>query len=490
MCDTTITLTHPSCRHSRNASKNAENKKKASIEAVRRDVAERKERAYRLHQQEKSDREKAWFDKRLSEIQQMTLKGIQPNIDRLVRKHRDDCDDIKCKTASSKHKLELQCENELLERIHEFQRKENESITCSPRRNDFAHSIMRERDEHAARLKQLKESFMEEEDNAKKMYAMELQTLIKENGVAICKLKSEYISQHLEQTFTSKQDNRRYELEHELEQIVRDLAVSKKKWEETWTAASQTRIEQQTKQKMKELIASRESKVNEMIRSSIIEQTSIETQGNLFNESHSAAEHNEKLANLHEKISLTRRRNDELRDKISIIAKSRQELQSNLGRLEKDFDAACLKLDEAMAMKERKQKQHDVFLTESCHEIERSIESIHRCQDEVKMEIARIKENIKEESRYVTSFLFRIIHSTCMTITVVLLMQNKHSKHNVSKSELRQSHEQQLDDLQHHASESARELDRKLLTLKNLITEKEVYLSKAQDLLSTRYNKQ
>jgi Mg2+ and Co2+ transporter CorA len=63
------------------------------------------------------------------------------------------------------------------------------------------------------------------------------------------------------------------------------------------------------------------------------------------------------------------------------------------------------------------------------------------------------------------------------------------SVHNTSKAELQREHEQKLDDLQQHATEAASELDRKLLRLNTLIKEKEVYLSKAQNLLSTRYDK-
>ena len=48
-------------------------------------------------------------------------------------------------------------------------------------------------------------------------------------------------------------------------------------------------------------------------------------------------------------------------------------------------------------------------------------------------------------------------------------------------------HERQLDELQEEAHEAASELDRKVSAMKNIIKEKEVYLSKAQDLLSSRY---
>jgi hypothetical protein len=43
--------------------------------------------------------------------------------------------------------------------------------------------------------------------------------------------------------------------------------------------------------------------------------------------------------------------------------------------------------------------------------------------------------------------------------------------------------------LERHATESASEVEKKLLALTNLVKEKEVYLSKAQDLFYARYEK-
>ena len=58
--------------------------------------------------------------------------------------------------------------------------------------------------------------------------------------------------------------------------------------------------------------------------------------------------------------------------------------------------------------------------------------------------------------------------------------------HHSEKQKLHHGHERQLDELQEQACEAASELDRKVLAMKNVIREREVYLSQAQ-LLSSRY---
>lgn len=344
----------------------------------------------------------------MADIQKMTLKGIQPNIDRLVRKHKEDCQEIRCKTQVAKQKLEVQCEEELMERIQHFQNEQQSSLSVTQSRNDFAHSLMREQEEHAMRMKKLRESLAEEEENTKKMYAMELQTLAKENEVALSKLKSSRSSQHLEQNFKSKRENRRYELESELRQIEREMAVSKKEWEDSLTDASTGRIENQNKQKMKELLEWRESRVNELIRANIMEQAKLDADtdsDSAFNKTRMIAEHNEKLASLNYKLSSTQNSNNEIKAKVTAAEKLRQNLQSTLIEMEDEFVTARIKVDDIVARKERKQKQNDEILSEEHRQLERKLESISRRRDEVHIEIARIKEDIKDESRYVGRWL-------------------------------------------------------------------------------------
>ena len=106
--------------------KEVETIKKENLDAIRREIAETKETAHKAHKQERSQREKEWLARRTEEIQKLTWKGIQPNIERLQRKHAEQCEEIEAKTQFAKQKLELQCDNELSDRIYAFQQEQEQ----------------------------------------------------------------------------------------------------------------------------------------------------------------------------------------------------------------------------------------------------------------------------------------------------------------------------------------------------------------------------
>eukprot|EP00956_Cyclotella_meneghiniana_P002287 scaffold2600_cov73-Cyclotella_meneghiniana.AAC.5 len=440
--------------------KDAEVRKKASIESIRQDLADAKEREHRKHQQEKVDREKAWFEKRLSEIEKMTLKGIQPNIDRLMRKHKDDCDEIKCQTDVAKQKLEVQSEQELMTRLQEFQRSEQQNATNSfAQRNDLAEALVQEQNEHVARLKKLKESLMEEEDNTNKLYNMELETIAKQNEVDLNKANSSHNIQHLLRNLNKKQEQRKYELDAEVNAIDREFAEKKKSWEDSWLESSRERQSHIKEQTRKELLSWRERKVSELIRSNIVEQAKLDGQMKTQDDIQVTKAHKEELESLQLELESQLRKNNELTSKLAVANKEQDELQVTVTQLERELNTASAKVKESISRKERKQIQHHELLAETRRQMEQSLETIHGNQKEMKLENRRIKENIKEESRL----------------------------HHSEKQKLHHEHERQLDELQEQACEAASELDRKVLAMKNVIREKEIYLSTAQNLLSSRY---
>ena len=406
--------------------KDAEVRKKASIESIRQDLADAKEREHRKHQQEKVDREKvcyheviveclsllhlyfecirhpfqAWFEKRLSEIEKMTLKGIQPNIDRLMRKHKDDCDEIKCQTDVAKQKLEVQSEQELMTRLQEFQRSEQQNATTSfAQKNDLAEALVQEQNEHVARLKKLKESLMEEEDNTKKLYNMELETIAKQNEADLNKANSSHNIQHLLRNLHKKQEQRKYELDAEVDAIDREFAEKKKSWEDSWRETSKERQSHSKEHTRKELLSWRERKVSELIRSNIVEQAKLDGQMKTQDDIQVTKAHKEELESLQLELDSQLRKNDELTSKLAVANKEQDELQVTVTQLERELDIVSAKVRESISRKDRKQKQHHELLAETCRQMEQSLETIHGNQEEIKLEIRRIKENIKEESR-------------------------------------------------------------------------------------------
>ena len=416
----------------------------------------------------------------------MTLKGIQPEIDRITRKHKENCEDIKCQMDVSKQKLEVQCEEELMFRIQEFQRSEQQARTSVAQRNDIAQALSYEQNEHIARLKKLKEAQMEELENAKKMYQMELETVAKEIELKTSKPDN---SRHLELNLKNKREQRKYEMEAELEHINTEMCVSKREWEDARLKASKTKQEGAIKELKKSLLELRETKINDLIKASIIEQAKLDDQMRGTDESIMESEHQAEVQSIRQKLSSTLKTNNELKAKLTATGKSRDQLLRSLAKLQQDFDVASNELDDLIGRKMRKQKQHNELLAETSKQIERTLKSVSDRKEQVKCELDRVKDNMDKESRYDQNIIPSLIVLATISLSQLDCLYDDYRLHDNIKSTLEQEHGERLDELQQYARKAANELDRKLHALRSTINEKEVYLSKAQDLFCTRYKK-
>ena len=115
-------------------------------------------------------------------------------MERLTRKHKEQCEDIKSKTQYAKQKLELQCDNDLSDRIQEYQRKEESNSSIVTQHNEFANRLLQEQNEHSINVTKLKEKLLQEEENIKAIYSLQLQTLAKDNFVLKMRSSSHNIS--------------------------------------------------------------------------------------------------------------------------------------------------------------------------------------------------------------------------------------------------------------------------------------------------------
>lgn len=350
----------------------------------------------------------------MNEIEQLTLKGIQPTIDRLTRRHKEDCEEIHCNTKVSRQKLEVQCEDELLSRISEFQRSEQVTRSDITSRNDFSGALLIEQNEQVVRMKKLKESLTEEEVSTKKLHEMELQTLSKRHEAELAKSTSSNTIHHLEENLQYKLNQRRHELKGELEQMDRKLAISKKEWEDAYRETLIDRQEKRKDQQTKELLAWRETQINNLIRANVQARLESETMNSEeFQMESDELQMEAELESLRAKLSSARDKNSEIKAKLVSMSNSRKALQSNLSQIEEDFDSVSIKVDDANSMKERKQRHHEETLAELSRQTDCSLESIRRRQEECKLEVDRTREKMAAESRWavldVLSFLASVL---------------------------------------------------------------------------------
>lgn len=351
------------------------------------------------------------------------MKGIQPNIDRLVRKHKEECEVIKCSTLCSKQKLELQCERELADRIQIFERNEQINRNSIVQRNDLAQMLSREQNEHALRLTKLKDTLAKEEENTRKAYQLELQTLSKEHDAALAKAKTSKSTLQLKHHLATKQENRRLELESKLDRIGRDVSLSKQQWTASWSKASSIRVKDHTKKRSKELMEYREKRVDELIRSSILEQANVKPHADeavLSNQL--VLFHRDKVSALQLQVAKQIDYNEGIDGKISAMTKSRNLLQLSLLQLEDEHTSICNELEELLSCRDRKITSQEDVVTDMSNSINQSIQYIDQRRNEIEHEIIRMKENINSEARYDVRFF------CCQYLTLLTSFLNQFSR--------------------------------------------------------------
>mmetsp|Transcript_18110 Transcript_18110/g.37845 ORF Transcript_18110/g.37845 Transcript_18110/m.37845 type:complete len:404 (+) Transcript_18110:602-1813(+) len=384
--------------------------------------------------------------------------GIQPNVERLARKHKEQCDEIESKTKFSKQKLELQCENDLSERVQAFQRSEQQSNTCFSQRNNFANMLLREKNEHAMSLMKLKEKFMQDEESTKELYSLQLETLAKDHDVALSKIRRSKNTQQLTRQLLAEKDARRQELESRLELIGKEVNSSKAKWEASWIEASALRIERENKQKMDDLLDWRTMEINNLIKRSIRDESIGTSAGDEEGEVADVS-HEENVAALEERLKRQHDRNKITSEKISSITSRKSRESGRIDEVERDLRDIEDKISDITNMMDQKKRQQEEIVSEAHDRIEDSLQSISLRKDTIEKEIESIKSEHKKES----------------------------NDHNANRDKAIQEHGTKLDKLESYATESAHEIDRKLHTVHKLIKEQSSYLSRAQNLLNTRY---
>jgi hypothetical protein len=200
-----------------------------------------------------------------------TIQGIEPNIERLARKHKDQIEDIKAKCEYSKKKLELHFENDLADKVQSFQQTEQQSNAWINQRNEFVAIFAREQDEHALHVKKLSDKLVKEENSIKKLHSLQLETLVKDNVVALSKLQSSTSAKELANSLLAKKKDRQRELEDSLTRACRDTS-KKNEWEASWIQASTTRVEMNHSKMVDELTAWRSSEIDDLIRRSVVDE--------------------------------------------------------------------------------------------------------------------------------------------------------------------------------------------------------------------------
>lgn len=349
----------------------AEITKKKNIDDLKQEIANAKQAAHQAFLIEKEKREKAWYDGRVVEINRLTWQGIEPSIQRLVAKHKDQSEELKSNHELSKKKLELQCENELAERVQVLRRNEQQSSNAFVnQQNDFASMLANEQKEHALSLRTLKERFAEEEESLTNAHAAQLDTLAKEHEAALLSRLNTSSSNRkkLECDLDSKRTLFEHELQSNVDRIREEFILAKTEWEEDWLRASSAKVEKIKSNKMEDVNALRKSEIDSLIRKSLMDMMTQSPEDGVNIQINPSSAHDSAL--LRKSISDQQATNSKIKGRLANIADNKAALGARIGEVEDKLFHVNAKLKEVTVEVEQKQMQHQRSVNEAAIQIE------------------------------------------------------------------------------------------------------------------------
>ena len=252
-------------------------------------------------------------------------------------------------------------------------------------------------EEHIRNLAELKRKYVQEEETTKQLHALELETLAKDLTVKLSKLKTSKVN-HLSQQLQQQKKVKQRELESKLDQLEKDVIISKTKWEEDWQKGSALRVEEQTKQIHADLLQWRKQELDKLIRQSVLDDQktpSIDTTDSTILELE--ASHRSNVAQLNDKIDKQHATNEGIKKKLATLAKRRSKLEASIDEIEEMDHAVEDKLADITNKYNRTKKQQEMRLKEVHNGIEKSIQSISRKRNDVEKEISNFKESSEKE---------------------------------------------------------------------------------------------
>ena len=258
--------------------------------------------------------------------------------------------------------------------------------------------LLREQNQHSMALTKLKDKFIQEEESAKKMYSMSIETLKKDNEVALSKIQSSRRVQQLTQELSREKASRREELEFKLERVGQDMAsVVKARWEDEWNKASAVRVEESEKQKKEELMQWRKQEIDDLIRRSILEQNSYSLSNDEATQLKLVSGHEDQITAHKESLNEQKEIIEGTKANIASMAAKKSQLMLLINEVKDDIQNIDDMLQDITSKLEREESKQNQVLAETSKSIEDRLQiSRQRC-DEIQKEGEHAREKMKQE---------------------------------------------------------------------------------------------
>ena len=364
--------------------KASELRKKSNTENLRQQIQSKKEEAHAKFQADKANCEKLWHVRRTQEIAEMTWNSVQPNIERLNRKHRERCEDLQSQTEFTRHKLEAHAEIELADKVQAFRADMERRNSEGERVDGISENLSRKTIEHRAELKSLREALELEEKSTGDLHALEVETLLQENKAELVSLEAPNVVERFARELECETTNKAKELATRVESIRGELEKAKVTFEADWRKKAGERMEKKMQKYCEELTAWRNCEIDSLLRQSVIDEENYPP----AQDDSGAMQEEETMT---ERLRSRLERNGILKCKVVALEKKYARSKEDLAAAEEILCEATSHVTNQLGQLARKEKKHHLVKEDIVRRTRETIDSIIHKRLDIETEIAEVK---------------------------------------------------------------------------------------------------
>mmetsp|Transcript_18317 Transcript_18317/g.28567 ORF Transcript_18317/g.28567 Transcript_18317/m.28567 type:complete len:557 (-) Transcript_18317:1556-3226(-) len=355
---------------------------------------------------EEGKRTDQWIEHKRREVREITVRGLQPQVERLLEKHRQECLELKRRFETDKSeflelaqkKLEMDMRNSKLDAT----RKCDEAFSII--RSEGSINLAKARNEGIASLHSLREDLNIERENQRERQFNEFKAMAKSHAEEVQQIReaqSERI-QDQERKWLEEKEALSNTLANELEELRRSWLLEREQWEGSIVQNLCTENEKKLEQARNKINEERDGEIRFLVRQAQIEAAKYEKALKLEMDeelSNLKVSHLQKMKESYEKLNHWEKKCTECTHAICQLEKDRVKCEEENQTLETwlegaSEDIAELKHKQEISEQNASRKENEIAL-----ESKQKTAELERRQKEVEIEVAAVEEFLAEEKR-------------------------------------------------------------------------------------------
>ncbi|KAL4483844.1 hypothetical protein ABPG72_006219 [Tetrahymena utriculariae] len=413
---------------------------------------------------EKQRKEK-WMNEKTNEIKEVTIKGLEPEIERIINRNK-----IEIKKLEEKHQKQI---NELRQNVQE-EYEQKFRVYKDKVMMETEELISKERsfktEKTKEQIQRIETNYQEDRERMKKNYESEIKDLEdkrrEENDYFLKKIK-EIQEDHIEEIkklkneMQAKMDECKYDSKHSLQQQREQIKIEQEKWMEKQIQKQNDELTKKTSEIRKKLEKERDFQI-EVVISKITEE-------NVNLEKQIASKYEQRISQLQQEhrseIKELKRELSYYEDQNAQTSLSKNQIKENMETLTKKLLDVQNSLDKSE--KENKELKKEVKELEAQLLSQKNLLKIH-------------EENIRREM----TLEIQKLHDQILVLNKTLTQMG--ADHSLELEKIEEKHSKSLEDVESRVKVVVMKKDQQIIRLKEEIKYKEETINKLEQMLEQR----